>query len=123
MDSLWDQGGGGVVVDKVHLKMHPVHAMWQCSKDGVAHIKKVQSFLDHLDWQEEEDVRGGITWLELFILYSIHGGSKDELEAAKSATLTRRLMLQKQIADFKKVVRKVKACAIAEEHTWHLDTC
>ena len=104
------------------LKMHPMHRMWCRSEEEAMYVRKVQSFLDHLDWQEDEDSRGGITWLELYVLYSIHGGSKDETEAAKSSKLKRRPMLQKQIADFKKIVRKVKTYAVAEEDAWHLDT-
>ena len=61
--------------------------------------------------------------MELFILYSIHGGSKDEREAAKAEKLRRRPMLQKQLADFKKAARKINVYAIAEEHAWHLETC
>ena len=32
-------------------------------------------------------------------------------------------MLQKQLADFKKLARKVNMYAIAEEHRWHMETC
>ena len=32
-------------------------------------------------------------------------------------------MLQKQIADFKKTVRKIKTYTVAEEDAWQLDTC
>ena len=56
--------------ETVRLKMHPMHRTW-CSSDVEAtYVGKIQSFIDHLDWQAEEDTRGGITWLELYILYS-----------------------------------------------------
>ena len=41
-------------------------------KEEEAHLAKVQTFLDHLDWQEEEDKKGGITWLELYIYPLLH---------------------------------------------------
>ena len=104
------------------MKMHPIHSVWCSSKEEAAQIAKVQSFLDHLDLQEKEDGSGGITWLELFILYNIHGGSKDEMEAVRAERLSRRPMLQKQIAEFKKVVRKINTYSISEGHTWHLET-
>ena len=42
--------------------------------------RKVQNFVGNLGWQKKEDARGGITWIELYALYSIHGGIEDEEE-------------------------------------------
>ena len=38
-------------------------------------LVKVNNFITHLQWaREEKDEGGGITWLELYILYGIHEG-------------------------------------------------
>ena len=60
--------------------MHPVHQVWCESGKEDKYTEKVRSFLSELRWLEEEHADGGITWIELYALYSIHGGSKDEEE-------------------------------------------
>ena len=53
------------------ISMHPMHNMWFESREEEEQVKKVQSFLNHLEWSSNEDPSGGITWIELYILYSI----------------------------------------------------
>ena len=65
-------------------------------------------FLRKLRWKSEEAKEGGITWVELYALYSIHGGSSDEEERKAADPLKAAPMLQAQIADLKKAVRKIK---------------
>ena len=64
----------------VNLKMHKLDEQWCTNKEEERHAGKVQHFLRNLGWQRKEDARGGITWIELYALYSIHGGIEDEEE-------------------------------------------
>ena len=64
-------------VDTERLDMHPMHSFWCKDADEAQTIAKVQSFLSHIDWQCHEEATGGITWVELYALYSMHGGSRD----------------------------------------------
>ena len=59
MGSFCGERSGDGVREGVRLKMHKMHKVWCASKAEETHIAKVQSFLDHLTWQEEEDPRGG----------------------------------------------------------------
>ena len=74
-------------------------------------------------WKSEEAKEGGITWIELYALYSIHGGSKDEEERKKADPLKLPPMLQGQVAEFKKAVRKAKKFTISLEQEWHFERC
>ena len=39
---------------------------------------QIHSFLGWIKWRAEEgEEEGGITWLELYLLYSRHGGNED----------------------------------------------
>ena len=67
-------------------------------------------------------MQGGITWLELYILYSIHGGTIDEELARKAAKLKTPQMLQKQVADFRKDIRNLNSYTVQENQTWCLHT-
>ena len=46
-------------------------------------IAKIQSFFSHLSWKCQDEGAGGITWNELYALYALHGGNKDEEEDLK----------------------------------------
>ena len=89
-----------------------MHKMWLGEPDEEEQVNKVQSFLSRLRWNCNEDAGGGITWIELYILYSIHGGSRDYDSWRQSNKLKAPHMLQKQVADFKKTVRKIKKYAV-----------
>ena len=80
----------------------------------------MQAFLSKLEWRKVDDVQGGITWLELFILHAIHGGTceEEEEEGRRAAKLKTPQMLQKQIALFKKDVRKINTYTVPEEQGW-----
>ena len=70
------------------------------------YTRGVQSFLNKMRWRSGEAKEGGITWIELYALYSIHGGSKDEEERRKADPLRPPPMLQGQVAEFKKGGKK-----------------
>ena len=39
---------------------------------------KIQRFLEGIEWSNTEEEKGGIIWVELYMLYAIHGGNKEE---------------------------------------------
>ena len=58
----------------------------------------------------------GITWLELYVLFAIHGGCEQIREKQKTQPHVKAETLQTAIAGFKKRVRKVtKQCTREEE--------
>ena len=57
----------------VRVEMHPVHQVWCEDEKEDKYTEKVRSFLSELRWLKEEPKEGGITWIELYALYSIHG--------------------------------------------------
>ena len=92
------------------------------TKGEEQYIKKVRSFLGKMEWSEEEDDGGGISWLELYTLYAIHGGADDDKEAREKKPLAKIPTLQAQLASFRKAVRKLKQIAICDEQQWIADT-
>lgn len=62
----------------VGIKMHPINEQWCHDEKEAKFTRKVQGFLSKLRWKEADDEEGGITWIELYALYSTHGGSRDE---------------------------------------------
>ena len=66
--------------------------------------KKIQSFLGWIKWKadeaDEEEEAGGITWLELYMLYIRHGGNEDEDEKQEKDPLRRPEQMKKQLAEF-----------------------
>ena len=39
-------------------------------------LEKVRKFVSHVRWQPRPSSDGGITWIELYILYNIHGAGE-----------------------------------------------
>ena len=70
-----------------------------------------------ITWDQEEDVRGGITWLELVILYS------GNTEGDETATMQQPEKFQRQLAHFKRAVRKLSRHTVPENYIRHLETC
>ena len=83
---------------------------------------KVQNFLERLRWQEEESGKGGLTWIELYSLYSIHGGNREVEVKRKKDVLKVAPMLQIQLAEFKKAVREINLHVVPEAQSWRLET-
>ena len=63
-----------------NLIMHKIDKQWCKDEEEEEHVRKVQNFLRNLHWRKKEDARDGITWIELYALYSIRGGIEDEEE-------------------------------------------
>ena len=53
-----------------------------------------------------------MTWLELFAIYTAHGGAEKENAEAERDPLGKPKMMQTRMADFKKAVRKIKNYAV-----------
>ena len=84
----------------VKVEMHPIHKVWCKDEKEDRYTGKVTSFLSELRWQKEESDEGGITWIELYALYSIHGGSQDEDERRKREPCKQTPMLKEQVNAF-----------------------
>ena len=80
----------------VKVEMHPTHKVWCKDEKEERHTSKVQSFLSKLRWQKDESCEGGITWIELYALHSIHGGSQDEDTRREKEPCKKPPMLQEQ---------------------------
>ena len=106
----------------VPIRMHPIHPQWCKNETEHKFTRGVQSFLRKLNWRSEENEEGGITWIELYALYSIHGGSRSEDERRKADPLKKPPMLQAQVAEFKKSVRKIGKFTVSITQEWHLQT-
>ena len=80
-----------------------------------------------MTWEKEESrtssAEGGITWIELYAIYTVHGGGKEDRRQQEEDPLKKTQMLQPKIAELKNVVRKIKKHAVKTEDEWMLDTC
>ena len=103
----------------VQLSIRRVQEHDEADKDERVQLEKVRCFLTNVKWtpiEEEDDVTVGITWLELYIYYAIHGGCKEIIEARKEKPLSKAMTLQTAIATFKARTRKIaKHCTEREE--------
>ena len=109
--------------DLVKLQMNGMAEHW-CEEEQAATVtRKVRNFSDDIHWRkdEAEDV-GGCTWIELYVLYVIHGGARDEEVERSKDPLRNQPLLQKQIAEFKKAINNIKTFAINDAQEWQLQT-
>ena len=81
-------------------------------------LGEVRNLYTHLMWkdvpEEQQQDAEGATWLELFILFHRHQGSMDYSEDA----LANKNSLQKEVAAFKKLSRKVFMLACPADKEW-----
>ena len=85
------------------IKTKRMQNHWSDDQDEAKRTGKVQSFLDKVEWSKEEKPEiGGITWIEMYAWYVIHGGKEDEEEGRRKDPLKKLPMLQKQLADFRR---------------------
>ena len=100
--------------------MHEIRREWCEGEKEWEDTKEVQRVLGRLKWGKAEDEEGGITWIELFAIYVIHGGSEKERKEMGNDPLRKPQMMQKQIAEFKKAVRRIKKHTLSEGQEWLL---
>ena len=84
-------------------------------------MEKVRCFLTHMKWQQQQRERGGITWLELYILSILHGG-KVQTDPGPSSQ-ARTVSLQSAIKNFKRRTRNVAMHCVKKEDEWNFHTC
>ena len=58
--------------------MHKLHKVWYNDVAEGEELQKVQDFLGSIRWRPGDQMDGGITWLELFILYHIRGEAQEQ---------------------------------------------
>ena len=62
----------------ISIETNPIRREWCEGETEAAYTRKVQSSIGKLKWGKTENEEGGITWIELYTLYAIHGGGEDE---------------------------------------------
>ena len=73
-------------------------------------LEKVRCFLSNVKWkviEEDDSETPGMTWLELYIYYAIHGGCDHIREKQRAQPLAKVETLQTAIAKFKARTRKI----------------
>ena len=105
------------------LQMHEIKKSWCKDNEEWKYVRGVQNVLGAIKWKEEQDDEGGITWIELYAVYSIHGGGEEDRKRHEDYPLRKPLLLQNHLAEFKKAVRKIKKHAAKSEDEWMLETC
>ena len=86
-------------------------------------LEQVRCFLTNVKWkvvnEEDEAEHPGITWLELYVLFAMHGGCEQIREKQKTQPHLKAETLQTAIASFKKRVRKItKQCTKEEDELY-----
>ena len=100
--------------------MHKLNSVWYNDAAEGQELHKVQDFLNDILWRPVDQGDGGITWLEMFILYHIR--NQEEQRTAKIDKLKAMPKFQHQLAHFKKRVRKLVRHTVPEDSTWHYET-
>ena len=102
----------------VTMQIPLTHVAPHTSKDWLewGYTAKARNFLTNVRWMEEERAdTGGVTWLELFVLYCLHGGKgKDQGKEG----LVDKTTLQTELKDFKAAVRRVAMHCCSEDQEW-----
>ena len=111
------------VEETKYLSTTALHQMWFETKAKHIEATKIQSFLANVKRRAEEgeDI-GGITWLELYLLYARHGGKEHGEEERRKNPLRKPQQMRRQLAEFKHLMRKIAKHAISESDEWHMQT-
>ena len=56
--------------------MHKIQKQWCKGEKELRYVQGVQSVISNLAWKKQEAEEGGITWIELYAIYMMHGGQK-----------------------------------------------
>ena len=67
-----------------------------------------------------EGAIGGVSWLELYLYYTMHGGAK---EGQQGRLLAKSQTLQSSMKEFKKRVRQISKHCVKVEDEWRFHTC
>ena len=104
------------------ITTHEVKKQWCKDEEEWTYVKGVQEVLRSVEWKKTEDEEGGITWIELYALYTIHKGRAIEKKLDEEDPMRKPQMMQMQLAAFREAVRKIKKHSIRESEEWQFDT-
>ena len=90
-------------------------------------LQKLRNFLANIRWSKIDNETGdveeaGTTWIELYILYCIHGGWNIGVEAEREAKLENATSLTAAMKKFKAEVKLLKRHCVEEKDEAYLDT-
>jgi len=94
---------GGAEDEAVHMNIRRVQKHDEPDEEEKAQLENIRCFMANVEWvaiEEEDDETVGITWLELYVYYAIHGGCNEIIEARKAKPLSKAATLQTAIAKF-----------------------
>ena len=70
------------------IKMNRVKREWCEDKEECEYTNGVRQVLERIRWKKYPSDEGGVTWLELFAIYTAHGGGgKEKAEAERETRL------------------------------------
>ena len=58
------------------IRMHKIQKQWCKGEKELRYVQGVQSVISNLAWKKQEAEEGGITWIELYAIYMMHGGAE-----------------------------------------------
>ena len=88
-------------------------------------LHKVRNFIAQIKWEElkeEQSEEKGQTWLELYILFQIHGGWTKQGEQTKVVNLEKATSLQSALKQFKADTQILRRQCVVEQHEVYLNT-
>ena len=89
-------------------------------------LQKVRNFIAKIKWEESEKEKQGeekgMTRLELYLLYAIHGGWSKQVEKTKEVDLEKATSLQSALKQFKADTNILRRQCVEEQHEVYLST-
>ena len=58
------------------LRMHNIKEQWCKDKEEQRYVQGVRHVISNLAWKKETEEEGGVTWIELYAIYMMHGGQR-----------------------------------------------
>ena len=58
------------------LRMHDIKEQWCKDKEEQRYVQGVQSVISNLACKKKKEEEGGVTWIELYAIYMMHGGRR-----------------------------------------------
>ena len=70
--------------DTFNIRMKKIQGCWGESEEEGKRTRKVQRFLERVEWgKEEKEETGGATWIEMYAWYTIHGALRKNRKKAR----------------------------------------
>ena len=104
----------------MRLRINNVRTEDGRSTEAIEERRQVRTFLVNLPWRTtDNEEEGGITWVELYILYRLHGWNFD---SESESFLTEKTPLKNMLRGFKHHVRWLAVHAVDTDQEWILHT-